>query len=75
MGITSYTSLRYAHNNPMKEGFTYQPENDVFICKEREELTFSKLILKKGTGYYRLYRKKAWNMYGLRQAQRMPIIG
>jgi IS5 family transposase len=60
MGITGYVSLRYAHNNPMKEGFTYQSEKDVFICREGKELTFSKLILKKGTGYYRLYRKKAW---------------
>ena len=55
MGITGYTSLRYAHNNPMKEGFTYQPEEDIFKCKEGKELAFSKLILKKATGYYRLY--------------------
>ena len=64
MGITGYTSLRYAHNNPMKEGFTYQPEKDVFICREGKEIAFSKLILKKGTGYYRLYRKKACSCAG-----------
>jgi hypothetical protein len=64
MRITGYISLRYAHNNPMKEGFTYQSENDVFICREGKELTFSKLILKKGTGYYRLYRKKACSCAG-----------
>ena len=64
MGITGYTSLRYAHNNPMKEGFTYQPERDVFLCREDKELLFSKLIYKKGTGYYRLYRKKASSCAG-----------
>lgn len=58
MGIAGYTGLRYAHNNPMKEAFTYQPEEDVFICKEKKELPFAKLIFKKGTGYYRLYRIK-----------------
>ena len=58
MGITGYTSLRYEHNNPMKEVFTYQPENDVFLCREGNELPFAKLIFKKGTGYYRLYRIK-----------------
>ena len=58
LGITGYTSLRYAHNNPMKDVFTYQPEKDVFICKEGKELPFAKLIFKKGTGYYRLYRIK-----------------
>jgi len=58
MGITGYTGLRFAHNNPMKEQFTYQPEEDTFICKEGKELPFAKLIFKKGTGYYRLYRIK-----------------
>jgi hypothetical protein len=37
---------------------SYQPEEDVFLCKEERELPFSKLIFKKGTGYYRLYRIK-----------------
>jgi transposase len=55
MGITGYTSPRYAHNNPMKEGFAYQPEADIFKCREGKSLSFSKLIFKKGTGYYRLY--------------------
>jgi transposase len=55
MGITGYTSLRYAHNNPMKEEFKYQPEEDKFTCKEGKELPFTKLIFKRGTGYYRLY--------------------
>ena len=64
MGITGYTGLRYAHNNPMKEGFTYQPEKDIFICKKDKELSFSKLIFKKGTGYYRLYRIKASSCAG-----------
>jgi transposase len=54
MGITGYTSLRYAHNNPMKEEFTYCPDKDLFKCKEGKELPFAKLIFKKGTGYYRL---------------------
>ena len=58
MGITGYVSLRYAHNNPMKEVFTYQPEKDVFMCGADKELPFAKLIFKKGTGYYRLYRIK-----------------
>jgi hypothetical protein len=56
MGITGYTSLRYEHNNPMRKVFTYQSEDDVFTCKEGNELSFAKLIFKKGTGYYRLYR-------------------
>jgi len=59
LGITGYTSLRYAHNNPMKEGFVYQPDADAFKCRDGKFLTFSKLIYKKGIGYYRLYRKKA----------------
>jgi len=59
MGITGYTSLRYAHNNPMKEGFIYQPDADCFKCREGESLVFSKLIHKKGIGYYRLYNIKA----------------
>jgi len=58
MGITGYPGLRFVHNNPMKEQFTYQPEEDTFICKEGKELPFAKLIFKKGTGYYRLYRIK-----------------
>ena len=58
MGITGYVSPRYAHNNPMKEEFTYQSEKDIFTCKEGNELPFIKLIFKKGTGYYRLYRIK-----------------
>ena len=56
LGITGYVSLRYAHNNPMNEVFTYQPKKDVFVCEEGKELPFAKLIFKKGTGYYRLYR-------------------
>jgi len=59
MEIDSYTSLRYAHNNPMKEGFIYQPDVDAFQCREGMHLTFSKLIYKKGIGYYRLYNIKA----------------
>jgi hypothetical protein len=59
MGITGYTSLRFSHNNMMKEGFTYQPEEDVFKCREGNTLPFIKLIFKKGTGYYRLYRINA----------------
>ena len=55
LGISGYTSLRYTHNNPMKEGFEYQPEKDCFKCREGKALTFSKLIFKKSTGYYRLY--------------------
>jgi hypothetical protein len=39
----------------MEEGFAYQPDKDNFICRGGRELVFSKLILKKGTGYYRLY--------------------
>jgi hypothetical protein len=58
LGITGYTSLRYTHNNPMKDVFTYQSEKDTFTCKEGKELPFAKLIFKKGTGYYRLYRIK-----------------
>jgi len=56
IGITDYTSLRYAHNNPMKEEFKYHPKKDIFLCKEGKELPFSKLTFKKGTRYYRLYR-------------------
>jgi hypothetical protein len=56
MGITGYTSLRYEHNNPMKDAFTYQSGNDVFTCKEGNELSFAELLFKKGTGYYRPYR-------------------
>jgi len=59
MGITGYTSLRYTHNNPMKEGFIYQPDSDVFKCREGNCLSFSKLIHKKGIGYYRLYSIKS----------------
>ena len=64
MGITGYTSLRYEHNNPMKEGFTYEPEEDAFKCREGKTLSFSKLIYKKGTGYYRLYKVKASSCSG-----------
>jgi transposase len=64
MGITGYASLRYAHNNPMKEGFAYQPESDEFICRKGKALSFSKLIFKKGTGYYRLYHIKAGSCRG-----------
>ena len=59
MGITGYTSLRYTHNNPMKEGFVYQPDMDAFKCREGKCLVFSKLIHKKRIGYYRLYNIKA----------------
>ena len=43
----------------MKEGFFYQPDSDVFKCRKGKYLTFSKLIHKKGIGYYRLYSIKA----------------
>jgi len=59
MRINSYTSLRYAHNNPMKAGFVYQPDMDAFRCREGLYMTFSKLIYKKGIGYYRLYSIKS----------------
>jgi hypothetical protein len=39
----------------MKEGFNYQPEEDIFRCTEGKKLLFSRLIFKKGTGFYRLY--------------------
>jgi hypothetical protein len=55
MGITGYVSPRYLHNNPMKEGFAYQPDEDSFRCAEGKRLSFSRLIFKKGTGFYRLY--------------------
>ena len=64
MGITGYTSLRYEHNNPMKEGFTYEPEEDAFRCDAGKTLSFSKLIYKKGTGHYRLYRVRASSCAG-----------
>jgi transposase len=64
MGIAGYTSLRYAHNNPMKEGFTYKPERDEFFCKKGKILSFSKLIFKKGIGYYRLYIIRAGSCKG-----------
>ncbi|GHU00392.1 hypothetical protein FACS1894142_8530 [Spirochaetia bacterium] len=56
IGIDGYTSLRYTHHNPMKEGFGYVPEQDCFLCVKGKELKFSRLIFKKGYGYYRLYR-------------------
>jgi transposase len=58
MGITGYTGLRHCHNNMMNEAFVYQPEEDIFKCREGNLLSFSKLIFKKGTGYYRLYKIK-----------------
>jgi hypothetical protein len=39
----------------MKEGCNYQPDKDMFECVQGKELSFSRLIYKKGTGYYRLY--------------------
>jgi transposase len=56
IGIDGYTSIRYTHHNPMKEGFRYIPDQDCFLCKKRKELKFSRIIFKKGYGYYRLYR-------------------
>ncbi|GHU59637.1 hypothetical protein FACS189444_5290 [Spirochaetia bacterium] len=56
IGIDGYTSLRYTHHNPMKEGFGYVPEQDCLLCVKGKALKFSRLIFKKGYGYYRLYR-------------------
>jgi hypothetical protein len=53
-GITGYVSSLYIHYNPMKKGFDYQPDEDIFKCTEEKKLSFSRLIYKKGTGFYRL---------------------
>jgi hypothetical protein len=55
MGITGYASPRYMHNSPVKEGFACQPDEGSFRCTEGKQLLFSRLIFKKGTGFYRLY--------------------
>jgi len=76
MGITGYISLRYAHNNSMKEEFTYQPEEDKFTCNEGKELPFTKLIFKKGTGYYRPYGIKPKSCGGcVKRSERKTTSG
>lgn len=56
LGIIDFSSPRESHNNPMKKGFSYDSKSDSFLCEKGKHLTFTKLIFKKGQGYYRLYQ-------------------
>lgn len=48
LGITDYCSIRRMHNNAMKKDFSYHEGLDCFHCVKDKQLTFSKLIFKRG---------------------------
>ena len=68
LGINGYTAIREYQNNAMKKGFHYEEEKDFFVCIQRRQLEFYKLIYKKATqNYYRLYsrsKKRCKNCLG-----------
>ena len=56
LDIVGYCSPIKFHNNALKKGFKYDCVQDCFVCPKGKELTFNKLIFKKGTfHYYRMY--------------------
>lgn len=52
LGITGYIPRIDFPNSPDKYGFTYEPEEDCFICPEGEALHFHRLNCNKSTGKY-----------------------
>lgn len=57
LGITDYCCPRQMHNNALKKGFTYDTENDAFICMQGKELNFYRITYKRfNQSYYRIYR-------------------
>jgi len=57
LGITDYCCPREMHNNALKKGFTYDAENDSFLCMEGKRLNFYRITYKQSNhNYYRLYR-------------------
>lgn len=56
--ILGYTDIREYQNNAMKKGFHYEEEKDFFVCIQRRQLEFYKLIYKKAAqNYYQLYSR------------------
>ena len=52
LGITGYIPAIDFPNSPHKYGFTYDPDNDSFICPMGKPLVFSRLNCNKSTGKY-----------------------
>ena len=56
LGINGYCSPREYHNNALKKGFEYDPDQDVFICAHGKKLSFERIVYKKpSSNYYRVY--------------------
>jgi Transposase DDE domain len=56
LGIRGYCSPREYHNNALKKGFEYDPDNDRFICPQGKYLLFERMVYKKpNANYFRLY--------------------
>lgn len=52
LGITGYIPVIQFSNPPEKYGFSYDPQQDVFICPEGVPLTYHRLNCNKSTGKY-----------------------
>lgn len=52
LGITGYIPAIQFSNPPEKYGFSYDPQQDVFICPEGVPLTYHRLNCNKSTGKY-----------------------
>lgn len=50
LGIVDYCSIRQMHNNAMRKGFDYSPEDDCFVCLKAKQLRIERLSYKKGMG-------------------------
>jgi hypothetical protein len=72
MEMTGCVSPRYMHNNPIKEGFACQPSEDSFRRAEGKQVSFSRLICKKGTGFHRLSSREPKSRWGRAKWGPMP---
>ena len=52
LGITGYIPAIQFSNPPEKYGFSYDPQQDAFICPEGVPLTYHRLNCNKSTGKY-----------------------
>ena len=52
LGITGYIPAIQFPNTPEKYGFTYNPQEDAFVCPEGKLLTYHRLNCNQSTGKY-----------------------
>jgi len=74
LNIKGYCSTRNYHNNAMKKGFIYHPEEDSFTCDNGKKLRFEAIIYKKSQqNYYRIYSIKRSECKGCSNLQHCSV--